>query len=672
MDAVAVESLALTLDVSSAPGSPPPLSLIGLDGTEEISRPYSFRLSFTADDHGLNPDDLLKGLHRARITRNGHPRDFWGYFSSIAMVGVLHQDRLLYEGVLESPIWLLSLSRRNLVYQQVDIREILDQRLAVLQTAGVEVEYRLTGSYPTHEYVVQYEETDLDFISRRMEHHGICYFFESDPNKPRLVVSDDNVGFRPAGGSEAGARLPLRMTPSLNPLSADCVTRFRIEHRRTTAQVRLMDYNYRRPTLDVTGEAAMPDPGDAPPEAIEYGSHQLDDQEGNTLAQLRMEEQAAQAQLIHGDSNCVGLSAGSYLILEAGPDLSALSGDYALIRVEHRAAVQIDGAAGYADGRPLGYAAQFSGIPKAVPFRPERSTPKPRVHGLMHARIDSANGTTYADLTDKGEYRIVNMFDTAGAPAGAASRTVRMAQPYLGQQFGMHFPLHKDTEVVWAAIDGDPDRPIILGAVPNPQTGTPVVQDNQTQCVLKSCSNNSIIWENEKGAERFDIHAQKDQNTKVLNNRTEEIDVDHRETIGNNHSQSVGTDKTITVGNNHSEEIGNNMTLTVGADRDSSIEKNDRLSVTEDRVVSVGKNASVSVKDNQDLSVGKNRTETTGKTWSSSAKDIVLEAQDSFTVKVGKATLTLKKDGTATLNGKTITIKGSGDVVLKGKAVKEN
>ena len=58
--------------------------------------------------------------------------------------------------------------------------------------------------------------------------------------------------------------------------------------------------------------------------------------------------------------------------------------------------------------------------------------------------------------------------------AAKHSSWLRMAQPYAGENHGMHFPLHKGTEVLLTFIDGDPDRPIVQGAVPNAETSSPV------------------------------------------------------------------------------------------------------------------------------------------------------------------------------------------------------
>ena len=85
----------------------------------------------------------------------------------------------------------------------------------------------------------------------------------------------------------------------------------------------------------------------------------------------------------------------------------------------------------------------------------------------------------YAEIDDLGRYKVILPFDQSGNAEGKASRWVRMAQPYAGANYGMHFPLHKGAEVLLTFVDGDPDRPIISGSVPNPDTMSPVTGGNQ-------------------------------------------------------------------------------------------------------------------------------------------------------------------------------------------------
>ncbi len=101
------------------------------------------------------------------------------------------------------------------------------------------------------------------------------------------------------------------------------------------------------------------------------------------------------------------------------------------------------------------YRNRFTAIPALVQFRALFATPKARIYGTLSARVDAAASGKYAEVDDQGRYKIVLPFDLSGRGGGKASAFVRMMQPYTGADHGMHFPLHKGTEVLLTFIDGD-------------------------------------------------------------------------------------------------------------------------------------------------------------------------------------------------------------------------
>jgi type VI secretion system secreted protein VgrG len=121
----------------------------------------------------------------------------------------------------------------------------------------------------------------------------------------------------------------------------------------------------------------------------------------------------------------------------------------------------------------------------------------------MSAKIDASGSGQYAEIDDMGRYKVKLPLDLSDKKDGKASRYVRMMQPYAGGGMGMHFPLHKGTEVALMFLDGDPDRPIIAGAIPNPDTASPVAGSNQTQCKIHTGGGNTITIEDQDGAQRM-------------------------------------------------------------------------------------------------------------------------------------------------------------------------
>ncbi|MCK5097489.1 MAG: hypothetical protein KAR45_05265, partial [Desulfobacteraceae bacterium] len=132
------------------------------------------------------------------------------------------------------------------------------------------------------------------------------------------------------------------------------------------------------------------------------------------------------------------------------------------------------------------YSNTFTAIYSNEQFRAEHLSEKPKISGTINAKIDAASSGEYAELDEYGRYKVILPFDRSGRFGGKASAWFRMMQPYAGQNQGMHFPLHKGTEVLLTFIDGNPDRPVIAGAMPNPETSSPVTDKNQTKSVIQT------------------------------------------------------------------------------------------------------------------------------------------------------------------------------------------
>ena len=78
-------------------------------------------------------------------------------------------------------------------------------------------------------------------------------------------------------------------------------------------------------------------------------------------------------------------------------------------------------------------------------------------------------------------------------------------QPHAGPGYGMHFPLRRGVEVLIAFVNGDPDRPIIAGTIPNPLTASPVSSDNKERNIIRTGAGNEINIDDTKGAERIKL-----------------------------------------------------------------------------------------------------------------------------------------------------------------------
>jgi type VI secretion system secreted protein VgrG len=110
-----------------------------------------------------------------------------------------------------------------------------------------------------------------------------------------------------------------------------------------------------------------------------------------------MQEEAAQGIDIEGASNCRQLSAGHKFTLSEHYNAN---GEYVLTRVEHR--VNLIGAYTNEESDNLDYQNSFHCIPAALPFRPERVTPKAHVWGTQTATVVGPQGEEISPTSTAG------------------------------------------------------------------------------------------------------------------------------------------------------------------------------------------------------------------------------------------------------------------------------
>ncbi len=482
-------------------------AVVRFEGQEEISRPYRFVVDMVSD----RPDVDLDAARGRPATRSfnrgddGDLRKIHGVLAEIELGREGQHGHYAYRAVLVPRLWMMSLTRQNQIYQNKTIPEIVEEELkgskgkgpagnSTFEFAADDFEFRLTGSYPQKEYLVQYAESDLDFISRLLEHVGIYYFFEQGEDRERIVFCDANVHLPALPGENSFPYMPPSGTSSNLVQSVHFLTSRR---RQITDKVLLKDYNYRTPQTPLQAEQDVE--GDGYGVACYYGDHFKTPEEGQALAQVRAEEVLCGKALFRGAGDCHGFTAGHILELEEHFS-DALNQEYLLTGVRHAGSQASSEATGFGEGEggeATSYRNEFRAIPKTVAYRPSRRTAKPKLIGVMSARVDGSGAGTRAEIDGEGRYKLVMPFDISGSAEGKATRWVRMAQPYGGGQQGMHFPLLKGTEVLWTCVDGDPDRPVITGVVPNPLNKSVVNAESHTKNRIQTAS--GIVMEFQDG-----------------------------------------------------------------------------------------------------------------------------------------------------------------------------
>lgn len=371
--------------------------------------------------------------------------------------------------------WKLGLVQKIEVFMDRSIPEIVKHVFDLHDLSAADLDLRLTGDYPKREFVVQYAETDLAFISRLTEHLGIAFYVRHDDDRDRVVFVDG------ADAYEKPERSTVAWRDNRQPRA---IHQIESTQRMIPSVYAVHDYNYRTPMVDLS--QTVESSAGASGGVVEFGPHVKTLEEARRLAQTRAEEREATALVYDGTSDDAALGAGRVIHVDGHPTLEHR--DLLVTEVEHRveqsALLDGDGAASST------YENRFHAVPAAAVFRPPRRTPVPKVHGLLTGIVEGPEGTSgdFASIDGEGRYTVRFLFDTTTPGQRAASRPVRMAQNHAGAGYGTHFPLKPGTEVVLAFVNGDPDRPIIVGAVPNPVTATPVRDANLTSNMIKTAS----------------------------------------------------------------------------------------------------------------------------------------------------------------------------------------
>jgi len=534
-------------------------AVVRMSGFEAISRPYRFELVLVSDDARIDLARVLAAKAELRILAPDNHGQATPYAGMLAEFDQLHQAGgfTFYRAVLVPRLWQLSLYRNSEVYlHEQTIPEIIESLLKAAKLSPTnDYTLKLKGSYRPRSYVCQYQEAPLAFISRWLEREGIYYHFEQADGVDRLVLLDDRVA-QPA----AALAVNYRPADELDVgLAADSVQGFVCRTRPLPKTLVLQDYNHRRASVPLVAQAEVSASGLG--EEMLYGENFRSEEEGQRYATLRAEELRCGGRVFSGEATAVGLRSGHFM------DLSHhyrddFNGRYLVTEITHEGSQAGALLAGLKtpfnerEGQTV-YRNSFVALPAATQFRPARTTPKPRVAGTMSATVDAEGSGEYAELDAHGQYKVQIPFDRTEKGAAKGSAPVRMASPYAGSEHGMHFPLHKGTEVLLSFADGDPDQPVILGAVPNSVTPNVVDQRNPHDNLISTKGGNQMLMSDVKGKEVIWLNS-------PFHKSSIGVGSVHPEGGGSIYEATSGGKDSVSFGNSNSMSFGPANSLSLG------------------------------------------------------------------------------------------------------------
>ncbi|HET6233603.1 MAG TPA: type VI secretion system tip protein TssI/VgrG [Acetobacteraceae bacterium] len=622
----------VTITIDPHPGID--LQLHSLHATEELGRPFEYNLVLSSDKPTPDLTSWLGASATLGITLPDKSKRYFNAIIARAVYDGLQGGGYRYHLELRPWIWLLSRQQNCVIFQNESVWDIINK---IFSTAGFtklsDKRQNQAGS-EVLEYCVQYNESSLDFVTRLMEKYGIYYYFTHTETDHTLVFADD-----PNSHTALKKAIPFVYRQTQYTTVDDHIWEWTADQRLQPGAATFNDYNFTTPSADLTAKSTHP--ASHPHSSFEVyefpGPYQVV-ADGTKISDIRMQRFTAQSLVLRGVSNSRLINTGCKLTMSGFADASQ-NIEYLVIGATY--------TLGQAEGLPTtdgniadSYVCLFHAIPGTTPFQLEEKTRWPLMHGPQTAKVTGDSGDEIT--TDKyGRIKVKFPWDRSNAPGGSTSCWIRVAQIWAGTQWGALYTPRVGQEVVVDFLNGNPDRPIIVGSVYNATNMPPdTLPDNKTKSDIKTNSSlggggyNQLRFEDKKGSEEVYFQAEKDYNKLVKNNETVTIDKGNR---------SI----TLNTGNN-------SLTVSKGDNSVTVSEGNNSLTVSQ-------KNNSVTVSQGNDsLTVSQGNHSITVTTGTST-----VDAGQSITLKVGSNSIVISTSG-ITLTGGTISVSATESMSANG------
>ncbi len=671
----------------------------GFQVTESVSSPFHVSVTLLSEQRNISFAELSR--KQGVLTVFGQ-----GIGASRCFNGVINECRYLGEGrtyaryqlTLVPNIWFLSQRQDCRIFQAVTAADIVK---TVLDDAAVDnYRFELSATYTELEYCLQYRETDSHFIQRLMAEYGMWYYFEHSDVSHTLVIVDSNDAIPELVSS------PLNAT-EIGPLvfDADNQAASQFEHisalevcnRVNSGQLTLDDYNYLAPKNPQTASSLGESNTDL--QRFDFPGRYKSQEHGQVHANDSLANYLVDNEQIEAASDVMRLTSGYSIEISAHPRAS-INRDYTLLSVTHTGHnPQVHQEE--SSGNPTTYQNQFVCIARDIKFKAPL-LPAPVVDGPQTAMVVGPSGEEiYTD--NFGRVKVQFHWDRYGTQDEHSSCWVRVSQSMASPSWGAVYLPRIDHEVVVTFLEGDPDRPLITGAVYNGLHQPPYsLPEHKTRTVFRTQSHKAegfheLYFEDEAEQEMLALRSQKDMRTEVLNNRYRDIGNDEflavegnqeNEILGDRKEQIDGHKTSITQ-QTYSEQVTQDVTLTYNANKSTSIAGSSELSIEDSRRAIIGKNDDVTIDgesksvvmssrstdvgSDDTLQVGANLAVEVGNNASvKSDGETAIVSADEIKVQVGYSGIILKSSGNILLYGADVLIDGSSSVTGKGGKVAVN
>lgn len=504
-------------------------NVLDMSGRESLSDLYQFSVSLSSADIAVSANALIGKpvtVQLETIASQKAPRYFHGIVKSFKIGGILLNQQRHYQLSFVPWLWFGSLSSHNRIFQQKTVVDIAREVISALPEAGALDVSGLRGHYPKRELCIQFDETDLQFVERILAEEGIAWFFQHAKDKHTLILSDSEQAYKPAITSEVEFKAAAEAGVS------GVVTGWERHINAHSMQVEMQDYNEFSPSQKnlKSAKSASTLALDARLKKALYANnsfsdgvdakHKLDNAYSQQLATRLQDSMDSLEQLLTGVSTVPQFFAGGTFRLKH--PVPSESGQFAVIEVNHN----------FRDGNDQEsyYLNTFQCIAAEHPS-PLKKTPRRRhVYSSLTARVVElkSGDDSFAQVKVKFPWEAVQN-----------SCWIRVAQMYAGSGWGSYFVPRVGQEVIVNFLNGDLNRPIVVGALYNMEHHAMPYSRSQSGIRTQSKNYNELVFDDKTGAEMVHLQAGRDYTYLVKH--------DERGEIRNNQQLLVARNRSITV-----------------------------------------------------------------------------------------------------------------------------
>ncbi len=492
--------------------------ITSLSGREEISQPYEFSLTIASPKNKLKPEEIIGQPLAVKIDRGDEePRFVHGYISHM-WAGDYSQTKddksapsRMYRVRLVPWLWFMTRAARCFVYLpeklEKSIQDVIDELFKRVKSYGHVQTWNEAGAASILkarkvEHCVQYRETDFNFLTRTLEQYGVYYYFKHEEGRHTLVLSD-----QPSYPEAVESKVEYHPSTG-GAMAIDAISSWEHAYEFVSGKYEQTEYDFKQPSSNLKVNAAkhssIPLSNNSGYELFDYPGEYIQRDDGEKEVIRRMEEEESRFNAVQGSSFCKTFSPGHTFKLTKHHSCKDEEGKNYLITAVTHSAGQPGPFSG--QGAEAHYSNQFTCIPKETQYRPPRKTPRPYLPSVQSAVVVGPAGEEiYTD--EFGRVKVQFHWDREGKRDENTSCWMRVSQHWAGQGWGsMHIP-HVGHEVIVAFLEGDLDRPLVIGRAFNQEQNVPMpLPAEKTRSVLRDYGGNETVMEGAQG-KQF-IHTQ--------------------------------------------------------------------------------------------------------------------------------------------------------------------